>query len=74
MIVIMGCFAAKKQVLNSSKQLSDSSQQVVENYFKYLNKRDLEGINSTQVQSWKDIDENLKHVKLNSISEDKRAS
>lgn len=73
-VVITSCFITKRKVSNPQKQSIDSAQQVVENYFKYLNGKDLKGINSTQVQKWKDIDKNLKHVKLDSISEDKRPS
>lgn len=70
--VFTGCSTVKTQTLNSQKQPLEPKQ-VVENYFKYYNEKNLEGVNSTRTQ-WSQItaglDENLKYIKLNSISED----
>lgn len=75
--VFTGCSIVKiqktsSQEINSQKQLLDPKQ-VVENYFKYYNEKNLELVNSTRSQ-WSQIttglDKNLKSIKLNSISED----
>ncbi|MCT8977388.1 DUF4829 domain-containing protein [Clostridium sp. CX1] len=72
MFVFTGCSTVKTQEINSQKQPLEPKQ-VVENYFKYYNEKNLEGVNSTRTQ-WSQIttglDENLKYIKLNSISED----
>ncbi len=75
--VLTGCSIVKTQTtnfqeLNLQKQ-SLEPKQVVEKYFKYYNKKNLGGVNSTRAQ-WSQmttgLDENIKYIKLNSMSED----
>jgi hypothetical protein len=74
--VLTGCSIGKTQEPNSQKQPLQSKQ-VVENYYKYYNEKNKEGVISTltdQTNTKYVLDENIKYIKLNNIVEDVRPS
>ncbi|QAT41627.1 DUF4829 domain-containing protein [Clostridium sp. JN-9] len=74
LLILTGCSRSGKQAADSKKQ-SLQPRQVIENYFKYYNEKNREGILSTQteVNNTPNIEfgfENLKYIRLISMSED----
>jgi PBP1b-binding outer membrane lipoprotein LpoB len=73
-IVFSGCSKVKTQVTDSQKQPLQPNQ-VIDNYFRYYNEKNREGVLSTQTEVNKAPNivfgfENLKYIKLISMSED----
>jgi hypothetical protein len=71
----------KKDMNKSSNIIAAEGQllqpeQVIGNYFGYCNEKNVKGVNSTHTEWLRgpSLDENLKSIKLNSISEDTRES
>lgn len=80
-LVTMRIFAQndinKTTAITTINPQSLSSKQVLENYFKYCNEKNVDGISSLMTE-WRkpsgELDENLESIKLNSITEDTRPS
>lgn len=77
---LVACSMAKTQESASQRAITKQSlepKQVVENYFKYYNEKNLKEVNSTRTQ-WSQIttelDKDIKSIKLDSITEDTRPS
>ncbi len=74
LLILTGCSKSGKQAADSKKQPLQP-RQVIENYFKYYNEKNREGVLSTQteVNNTPNTEfgfENLKYIRLISMSED----
>lgn len=73
LFIYIGCFTLNKKInFHSQKQLLQP-RQVVENYFKYYNEKNREGLLSTLTEEYNNTVwgfENLEYIRANSITKD----